>query len=271
MKLQTLCEKIHLQESFRAGVLDFSRCLQDYNVEKAISALTHSNTAPDACETLIRELGDDPQGIKILTCYLHAAILTHENYQRLGIDDAIFFETMRCFPRYIEETNERSGRYAFDRARFCHRHISMKILRIGALEYEMKEREGVLVNAVHIPTDASFTREALDASFHSARRLIRKFFPEFANAPITCESWLLGASLKDILNEDSRILAFQKRFDIRPSSVPGTDYRKFIFHRDDCSDYASLPENTSLQKKIKQRLLAGLSIDCGFGILQENE
>lgn len=270
MNITQLCEKIELQETFVRCIIDFLREFDFHTIDETISALTKPESSEKAYFELKDTLGEDPRGIKILTCYLLAATQTYENYLALDIDEAIFFDTMRCFPRYINETAERKGIMAFDRAQFCHRHLSMTILRIGTLEYERKLREDIRVNAVHIPTDADFSDEALDRSFASARCLIREKFPEYGDAKITCESWLLGKNLEEMLPENSRILKFQKRFDIFPSRVPGTDYLKFIFHRDDCRNYETLPENTSLQRRIKEKLLRGEGIECGFGILKEN-
>lgn len=46
-------------------------------------------------------LGDDPDGLKILTCMLHCAEMSYDMYKNKGISDKIFADTMKCFTRFI--------------------------------------------------------------------------------------------------------------------------------------------------------------------------
>ncbi|MBQ9784849.1 MAG: DUF5596 domain-containing protein [Clostridia bacterium] len=269
MTLSALCDRIELQPEMRARVGAFSASFDASSVSALLEALTDSARSKDAYEALRDRLGDDPDGAKILTCYLLAAVRTHALYLERGIDERIFFDTVGCFPRFIGECLERKGILAFDRAHWAYRHLNMTLLRVGALEYERKERAGMRVNAVHIPSDADLSPAALDASFAAVRRLLRTHFPDYADAPITCESWLMGRSLHEVLGDGSKILQFQSRFDVREHHPENDAYLTFLFGRADCTDYASLPERTSLQRNVKARLLSGRGIDGGFGILKE--
>lgn len=269
MTLIELCRKIDLQDEIVQRVMNFTADFDFSPLDARIHSLTAPETAAEAHKALKELLGDDPLGTKILCCYLRAALTTYDNYRALGIDEQIYVDTMKCFPRFIGECLERKDVLAFDRAHWNHRHLSMSILRIGTLEYERKIREGVRVNAIHIPTDADFSPTALDASFTAARALTREKFPDYADAPITCESWLIYEGLRDVLKEGSKILQFQARFDIQCQHPISDGYLTFIFHRADCSDYANLPESSSLQRNVKARLLAGSGIGGGFGILRE--
>ena len=46
-------------------------------------------------------LGDDPDGLKILTCMLHCAEKSYDMYKNKGIIDKIFADPMKCFTRFI--------------------------------------------------------------------------------------------------------------------------------------------------------------------------
>lgn len=60
-------------------------------------------------------LGDDPDGIKMLTCMLKSSLKTYDYYRKWGISEEIFIATMKCFSRFINEHKEGYGNYAFDR------------------------------------------------------------------------------------------------------------------------------------------------------------
>ena len=271
MTLKLLCERIGLQGEITDRVLSFDRESDLSSHTDLIAALCDPTRSEDAAQILSERLGEDPLGTKILTVYLLAAMKTRERYLEKGIDESIFWNTVRCFPRFIGETLERKGILMFDRASWSRRHLDMSLCRIGTLEYERKIREGQRVNAIHIPSDADFSPDALDESLRTARIFLRAHFPDFADAPITCESWLMYEGLCEVLRENSKILAFQKRFDIRLQHPVSNGYLVFIFHRADCENYQTLPENTSLQKNVKARLLSGSGIGGGFGILKESE
>lgn len=270
MTVSELCAKIALQPEIAARVAAFSASFDRSSVEPLTDALCDAPRSREAYEALLSALGEDADGTKILSCYLHAALQTHARYAALGIDEQIFLDTVKCFPRFIGECLERKGVLAFDRAHWSYRHLNMSIMRLGTLEFEWKTREGERVIAVHIPTDADFTPAALDESFVAARRITRTHVPTYADAPITCESWLMGEALHKVLKPTSKILQFQARFDILQKHPVNAGYLTFIFHRADCSDVATLPEDTSLQRNVKALLLSGGGIDGGFGVLRED-
>ena len=269
MTLKELCRTIGLQPDVTERVIRTEASLDLTLLSDALTGLCDPAASHASYEQLRVCLGEDTDGSKILTCYLLAAAKTRENYARIGISDNVFFDTVGCFPRFIGETLERKGVLAFDRAQWAYRHLNMTLLRVGTLEYERREREGVRVNAIHIPSDADLSPATLDASLKEARRLTRAHFPDYAEAPFTCESWLMGECLCELLPKASKILQFKGRFDILQRHPESDAYLPFIFHRADCSDYRTLPEDTSLQRNVKARLLNGRGVDGAFGVMRE--
>ena len=266
MTVLELCKKIELQDEIAARVCEISSEFDFSPVEKLIEGLATEDSSAESYRAIKETLGEDPRALKILCCYLRAALLTYEKYKEMEIGDGIFFDTMKCFTRFIEECFEKTGELAFDRAFWTHRQTSAVLMRIGTLEFERKIREGKRVISLHIPSDADLSSEALDDSFAAARRLISEKFGEYADAPFVCESWLLYDGLDAVLNEDSKILAFKRRFDMQYQNPPSDSNLVWIFRRADCSDYANLPESTSLQRNVKRLLLNGGGIGSGYGI-----
>jgi len=81
-----------------------------------------------------------------------------------------------------------------------------------------------------------------------------------------CHSWLLSPQLPSLLRESSNIIRFQNRFRITPESAQTSDFLEWIY-KNKTIPYADLPENTSLQKLLKQHLLQGGTFVEGRGIL----
>ena len=67
-----------------------------------------------------------------------------------------------------------------------------------------------------------------------------------------------------MLRKDSNIINFQNRFEIFDEGETGTDFIEWLYNTK-TSDYNTLPEDTSLQIKMKQHLLAGGVIRNAYG------
>lgn len=269
MTLEKLCELIELQDEVKEKVLAENNQMDFAPLEEHIVALTQKKVCFTAYEALKEMFGEDLPNAKMLCCYLRAALISYEKYQELGIDDEIFIETMKCFPRFIGECFVKSDVLGFDRAAWSVRQLNLSIMRIGTLEYEYTVSNDKKVISIHIPSGADLSLASLKASFVAARKFTRAKMPEYADAPFICSTWLLFDGLKNFLNPDSKIMQFQSCFDIHKQYDTSGQNLVFIFHKNDCSDYASLPENTSLQRKLKEYLLSGGVITSGYGVVKE--
>ena len=268
MNFKELCQLIELQPQVVENLDTLGKSFDILPFAKHIGGLADYAKSADAYAALKEELGDDPLGMKILYCYLNAARITYEIYLELGIDKQIFVDTMKSFTRFIDETLEKQDELAFVHAFWSYRHLNTSLLRVGTLEFEWRVRKGEKIISVHIPSNADLTDKSLDESFAAARKLFVEKFPEYANAPITCESWMMWEGLNKLFGEGSRVLGFQGRFELMGQNPPSPNCLPFIFKRKDCSDYAKLPEKTSLQRNAKALLLAGGGIGSGFGVLK---
>lgn len=79
----------------------------------------------------------------------------------------------------------------------------------------------------------------------------------------------MAPKLKEILSEDSNIVRFQNRFDIRVEDKTDLSVLEWAFKVEEDTDFASLPEDTSLQRKAKALLLNGGYVGIGSGVLKE--
>ena len=226
---------------------------------------------------LFQDFADaDPTGLTVLALYLHWALDTRARYLELGIPEEYFWDSMKDIPIWCEDHLVKHGTPGFREWGWVAHSLRLNVIRIGRLQFApgLLPQNVTITNQefpantpvldVHIPAGEALSPEAVIASINQApgffRKYMQKQFPLFH-----CYSWLLSPDLKTLLPEDSRIMQFQKLF-----NVYGTDNeerqaeeRVFGFLSDDPCEY---PERTSLQKAVKQHLLNGKNVLMGSGI-----
>lgn len=263
--MRQLCEKLLMPVEATRAILEADRAI-DPNLD--LTALTREERWAEGRKALKEWLGEDPEGFKELCCMLRCALAAKGTLDALGFSEEIYYDTMACFTRFVNEHMESYGRYGFDRGFWTVRQVSCKLLRIGSLEYELIEQEGKPVISLHIPSDADLSREALRSSYLAARDALGRAFPAYRDAPMYCHSWLLSPTLAQLLPEGSRILAFQRSFAVTPLEKPNQEFRKWVFKTPDLP-MEQYPEHTSLQRALKRVLLNGGTLVDGKGYLVE--
>ena len=219
---------------------------------------------------------EEDDGAGILMRQLMIAAASRKSGAWKEFPERIWVDTMKCFPRFISEHRRSYGRDGFDRYGWTTRQISAKLFRIGELEYEMAETEsGEREISLHIPSDARLEAETMNASLREAEAFFRTYFPEWAELPRTCESWLLSPVLKELLPEGSRILRFQEAFELTETYPEDDAALEWVFYvaqgQREGLDLRELPEETSLQRKMKEMLLKGRKPGAAKGVLIQND
>lgn len=261
--METLCHKIDLPDDVTQQILQF-HALPDFPTP--LQQLTDENSWTEGLQQVKASLGDDPNGYRMLCCMLRCALVAKQEYDRMGISEEIYYDTMACFSRFVREHYESFDRWGFDREWWTVRQVSCKLLRIGQLEYEFVTYNGEKAISLHIPSDASLELSGLRASYMQARALITQGFPDYADVPMICHSWLLSPTLQELLPTSSRILKFQDSFEITGCSATSTSFLQWIY-KNAALPLEELPENTTLQRNLKEFLLAGGSFLTGEGTL----
>lgn len=267
MNILHLCDKINLQSQIKNQVLEFASSFDFTTVDKQLKDFLVYEKMEEARLELQATLGEDEDNIKILACMLKASADAYVIYKEKGISDEIYFATMKCYSRFIDETYKVTGRSCFDRYWWTARQAGCHLFRIGELEYEMKHLDDRIVIGIHIPSDADFSPSAVDNSFADAKRFFTEHYPELADAEYRCHSWLLDSQLKEMLNDNSNIISFQNRFEIFDEGEADTGFIEWLFNTKS-TDFATLPESTSLQRNLKKHLLSGGVIRNAYGKLK---
>ena len=264
MDISTLCNKIELQPNITKQVLLFIENFDFHAIDELQKGYFVYNNMQETLTQTQALLGKDTEGIKILACMLKTALHTYEIYMEKGISEDIYFATMKCFTRFINETQKMTGRLCFDRYWWTTRQVGCHLFRIGELEYEIKHIDNDIVISIHIPSDADFSPIAVEKSLKEAYKFFKKYYPSLCNAEYRCHSWLLDNQLKSMLDKNSNIINFQNRFEIFDEGEAETEFIEWLYNTKS-TDYSTLSENTSLQINVKKHLLAGGLIRNAYG------
>lgn len=269
MDIFILCNGIDLQPEIKERVMDFVQCFNFETVARQLNDLLIYKNVKIAHSKLQEVLGEDKDHIKILACMLKASADAWKIYEQKGIGAEIYYDTMKCYTRFIDETYRMTGRLYFDRYWWTARQAGCHLFRIGALEYEAADMDGKRTIRLHIPSDADFSPSAVEQSLESAGVFFHQYYPEMADAEYCCHSWLLDPGLREMLREGSNIIRFQDRFEIYDEGEANTEFIEWVFKKRPDIDYVDLPEDTSLQRNVKKHLLSGGVIRNAYGKIKK--
>ena len=218
------------------------------------------------------ELSQENPEMNFLAVYCRMACDTYAEYRKAGIEDDIFWATFGDINLWCENYYREYGKYGLGAYDWIYRHIDMTLFRLGRLQFEQMEMEyevgkkpcslekGRKVINIHIPQG-----EAL--SWKECEKSLTMAFERYGTgSPYVCHSWLLYPGLKEVLDEKSRILQFQKHFCIQETDYKEREAEWRIFGKVQ-RNIETYPERTSLQIHAKQYLLEGKSLGNGWGVL----
>lgn len=246
--------------------------------QQQAQAIPQEQAAQQALAAQLAPLEGDT-GLAQLAVQLAAAEHTRQRYRAAGVDETIFIETMRCFARFLAETHTNTGRWVFDRAFWTWRQLSCRLFRLGALEFEYRMADetpppglkaGDALLAVHIPSDARLSDEALRASYAGMRRFFAGegavFCTQGAPKAVTCGTWLLAPALQPLLPAGSGIRRFASDYALYAVNEEDESFYQWLFGG--AAPIDRLPERTRLQRAVKKHLAGGGKLGAARGVLQ---
>lgn len=266
MNIDFLCRALNLDSEVVNDVLNYDVTLNYNEIKEMCSKLLEPTTWDVGVRELQAYCGEDNNGMKILTILLHCLLDTYDKYMDQGISEKIFWDTMGFIPRFIKSHKQTYGVSAFVWAWWFPRQLSMNEFRIGEYEYEFVNENGMNKINVHIPSDARLDKGCIPAIYP----FVDTYFPQYSNADIYCDSWLLAPSLNEVLPEDSRILMFQKQFSTIRIDEDSPYFMDWIYSSNNIP-YEELPEKTTLQRNVKKFLQAGGKIGSAYGVFKKTE
>ena len=218
--------------------------------------------------------------VNMLTLYIYLRFCenTYEICRSRNISDDDFLEMMECWKIVSDITRERTGHYGVAQAVYRswqRRFVDATIFRLGRLEFEtisslwsfevdgIEVREGDPCISVHIPRKDKFDEASCEASYARAREFFKKHY-NLENVVFVCQSWLMDPWLEECLKLDSTILNFQKKYKILEVEDKADVAIGWIFGKK-CEDINDYPEDTTIRRAAKKKLLAGERIGTALG------
>lgn len=227
-------------------------------------------------ETIKRVAGseENPE-LLVLKLYLRRVPEAMAYYEKMGIPMELFWHNMHDFYLWSEDYRQKTGKAGVSEWYWLSTAITPEVFRLGRLQYQIFRLHtdaplkgqiipaGTEVLTVHIPAGEPLDPQAVLESMKRAPEFFKTYFgKEFTI--YHCESWLLSPVLRELLSPESAILKFQDLYQVYTTDpFRQAEERVFGFITDDPALY---PENTSLQKKMKQYLLSGKPVPEGIGV-----
>ena len=205
---------------------------------------------------------------KNLVMYLYFCEELSERYAAAGIPEDILMATLEDFVIMVQRNRILRGSIGLVRAGTLADHFSMRLFRLGRLEFCMYGAyvdipeagicKGDPMMDVHIPTGVPLTLQACHESFAMAEDFFAKYFPEYKYPYYMCFSWLLDDTLKQFLKAESNILQFQKLFRaVHKRETDSILHFMFKYGIESREELRELPAKTDFAKQVKEYGLAG--------------
>lgn len=188
-------------------------------------------------------------------CVLAHDLALHREGFALG--SAHFEEEEGSWTAFVEETEHSWCGYPFEESGY----VSNEKIELPKNEWEKVLEKGDPVIRLHIPPAGKMTPEMIDRTLEETKKFAAKHFPEFDYKAFACHSWLVDPQLDGLLREESNIVQFRRRFRSLTHKSKGQDVFNFIFNKPDMNfDIQDLPEDSSLQRALKNHYLNGKAI-----------
>lgn len=142
--------------------------------------------------------------------------------------------------------------------------INTKIIEVGILQYE--KREDYI--KIHIPRGNRLEIDKVLDSIKKSKKEIEQYFG-LINPEYRGDSWLLSNQINALIDPNSNIAKFYKLFEVKDGPDATSDILNFVFNLQECTDYHTLPENTSMQRLLKQQLIHNQELKIGCGKLKK--
>lgn len=123
-------------------------------------------------------------------------------------------------------------------------------------EWELIAKPGDKCLSMHLPRGADIKEENVRRACKAAFEIVEKGYPAYVGVPVQCASWLLDPGIETLVGPDSNVVRFGKLFARILSKSPGRAADSFVFPGKPVAD-ADLPEDTRLQRALKQHYLNG--------------
>lgn len=218
------------------------------------------------------------------TFLLIAAEKMHQRYKEENLSDELFWDTIMDLKYKFDECVDCKGVYGTFVASWNTGFYALTRFKLGRFQYDMstfgaadeyitsagiKIKRGDKTLGFHIPSSGvPLTDEVRLDSYKKAYEFFKDYRREDGLMIFECGSWLLYEGHREFLPEKSNILKFMNDFEI----IESEDKDKFddawrVFGKYGYKSPKNWPEDTSMRRAFKQRVLSGGKTGHGHGII----
>lgn len=245
----------------------------DNDFEKALSEIKVSDSI------CIETYKHGKDGKRDFISYLYMCEELKKKYTEKGIPEEILIDTLKDITVWTYTWSDIKGSLFLGECEWLKRHLSMKLFKIGRLQFCMAKAEcdipsknvskGDDIIEIHISATGPLKKCKCEESISRAREFFKKYFPEYDYKCFTCHSWLLDESLDELLNENSNIVKFRKMFDIVTKEESNAILRYVFNWNTTLRKLVKENPTSSFAAKVKERALSGGKFYETLGVLRD--
>ena len=184
--------------------------------------------------------------------------------------------------QYAVTTKLKTGKFGFVLKTYVRAFrllLELLVFRIGNLNFEIinfecdldidghRIEKGEKCISSHIPRGCDFSDELCERSYRESKEFFKKFYG-IDNGVFHCHSWMLHPWLAEDISPESKIVKFGTKFTLYGISKDLSP-NEYIFTKEYVSgdnNFENYPENTSIQRAAKYRILNDLPYGCAKGV-----
>ncbi len=203
-----------------------------------------------------------------------------EDYQKQGVSEEIFWDSMMDFRYKITECQSAKGKFGIFVPTWYDKFFKMQRFALGRLQYDISAydndsivienypvNEGDFILYCHIPAAGPLSPESV---LDSLKRAYQFFKPRLKDdvLVVKCCSWMLYPGYQALFAEGSNLREFSKNFFL----VSHRDFDSFsasylIFGKDYQGNVEEMPQDTSLRRNFVQYMKENDTFGDGSGII----
>ena len=212
--------------------------------------------------------------------WLNCVPYLHESYKKHGLDDNLFYDTMKDFSYKFKECQAVHGAFGLFVDWFF-LLFELRMFTLGRLQYEVSSfmfdeysylKKGDTVYSCHIPSSGKLTE---DLCLESFQRAYEFFKPNLSGnlIPIISHTWLLYKPYAEfVFPKDSNLFRFANLFDVVDCTCTSNRFDDAwrVFNKDYDGDVSTLPSDNRLRCNFINYIKNGGDFGYGYGIIIYN-
>lgn len=138
-------------------------------------------------------------------------------------------------------------------------HAHGNLFKIGDFQYEKTEHNGKHAIGIHIPSGTKLNVRQNLLSFKEILDFFKTHYPELEISGFCCKSWLLSKEIEEVMGKKTNISRFGDMFErFSINDTTGDSVYRFVYKMTPpYPPIDELPEDTTLQKRLKEYIKSG--------------